>query len=184
MWLWPETRQSRWQTSRERWLERDRRWALALHRGAERPDLLAVLVAASRLSDGVLWYLVIAALPLIDGAAGTACALQMAAVGAANLVVYLCLKYGIGRPRPFDVCPGIRACVRALDRFSFPSGHTLHAITFAIVLSHHYPGLAPPLWAFATLVAASRVVLGLHYPSDVLVGAAIGIVTANLVLLW
>ena len=177
MWLWLEQRQARW-------LERDRRWALALHRGAAYPDLLAVLVAASRLSDGALWYVVIAALPLIDGAAGTACAVQMAAAGAANLVFYLCLKYGTGRPRPFDACPGIRACVRALDRFSFPSGHTLHAVAFAVLLSHHYPGLAPPLWSFAALVAASRVVLGLHYPSDVLVGAAIGLLTANVVLAW
>lgn len=173
-----------WLDSRERWLERDRRWALALHRGVERPDLLAVLVATSRLSDGVVWYVVMAALPLFDGAAGTACALQMVAAGTANLALYLGLKVGIGRPRPFDDCPGIRACARALDRFSFPSGHALHAVAFAALLSHHYPGLAPPLWAFAALVAASRVVLGLHYPSDVLVGAAIGVVTANVVLLW
>lgn len=190
MWFWLENpsgrqdRRARWQGRRERWLERDRRWALAMHRSVERPDLLLALVATSRLSDGIVWYAVMAALPLIDGAAGLACALQMVAAGAVNLAIYYCLKHGIGRPRPYDDCPGIRACARALDRFSFPSGHALHAVTFAILLSHHYPGLASPLWAFAALVATARVVLGLHYPSDVAVGAAIGVVTANIVLAW
>lgn len=177
MWFWLEHR-------RERWIARDRRWALAMHRGAARPDLLLVFVATSRLSDGLLWYVVMAALPLIDGSLGFGYALQMGMLGAVNLAIYAVLKYGIGRPRPFDSCPDIRACARALDRFSFPSGHTLHAVAFAVLLSHHYPGLAPPLWAFAVLVAASRMVLGLHYPSDVLVGAMIGAVTANVLLIW
>jgi undecaprenyl-diphosphatase len=61
-----------------------------------------------------------------------------------------------------------------LDRYSFPSGHTLHAVCFTTLATSHVPGLAPVLLPFAALVAASRVVLGLHYPSDVLVGAALG----------
>jgi len=184
MWFWPEGRRSRWLDRRERWIERDRRWALAMHRSVERPDLLQLFVAVSRLSDGLIWFVVMAALPLVGGAVGLGHTKQMALVGAINLTIYACLKYGIGRPRPFDDCPGIRAFTRALDRFSFPSGHTLHAVAFAVLLSHHYPGLAPPLWAFAALVAASRVVLGLHYPSDVLVGALVGTVTANVALFW
>jgi undecaprenyl-diphosphatase len=177
MWFWLENR-------RERWMERDRRWALAMHRGVERPDLLQLFVAVSRLSDGLIWLAVMLALPAVGGVVGLGHTGQMALVGAVNLAIYACLKYGIGRPRPCDDCPGIRACARALDRVSFPSGHTLHAVAFAVLLSHHYPGLAPPLWAFAALVAVSRVVLGLHYPSDVLVGALIGVVTANVALFW
>jgi len=61
-----------------------------------------------------------------------------------------------------------------LDKFSFPSGHTLHAVGFALILAHHFPALAPAVFGFALLVAVSRPVLGLHYPSDVLAGAAIG----------
>jgi undecaprenyl-diphosphatase len=63
--------------------------------------------------------------------------------------------------------------VAPIDEFSFPSGHTLHAVGFALVVTHHYPDAGAVLWPFCASVAMSRVVLGLHYPSDVL--AAIGL---------
>jgi undecaprenyl-diphosphatase len=62
-----------------------------------------------------------------------------------------------------------------LDRFSFPSGHTLHAAAFTTVALAYYPMLAWLLVPFAVLVAMSRVILGLHYPSDVFARAAIGL---------
>jgi undecaprenyl-diphosphatase len=61
-----------------------------------------------------------------------------------------------------------------LDEFSFPSGHTLQAVSFSIVALAWYPQLAPLLLSFTALVAASRVILGLHYPSDVLAAIVIG----------
>ena len=64
--------------------------------------------------------------------------------------------------------------VAPLDRFSFPSGHTLHAVGFTLLATHAHPELGWFLVPFATMVACSRLVLGLHYPSDVLTGAAIG----------
>jgi undecaprenyl-diphosphatase len=69
---------------------------------------------------------------------------------------------------------------RALDRYSFPSGHTLHAVSFTILAVHSFPELAWLLVPFAALIAASRVVLGLHYPSDVAAGALIGAALATL----
>jgi undecaprenyl-diphosphatase len=58
----------------------------------------------------------------------------------------------------------------------------MHAVAFSLVLSHYHPALALPLWTFTALVSLSRVILGLHYPSDVAIGAAIGWITAKFML--
>ena len=165
-----------------RWVERDRSLAQLLHRATARPSVLLLLTGVSRLGDGVVWYATFLLLPWLGGASGVACMLRMLLLGAVNLVIYRITKRHFARPRPFVACPGVRACARCLDEHSFPSGHTMHAVAFATLLSAYYPGLAWIVWPFAALVAASRVVLGLHFPSDVVVGAALGGVTARSVL--
>ena len=74
----------------------------------------------------------------------------------------------------------IQAWIAPLDEFSFPSGHTLHAVSFSLVALAYYPILAWLLLPFALSVAVSRVVLGMHYPSDVLAAVAIGTGLASL----
>lgn len=165
-----------------RWADRDQRWTQAMHRIAESPAVVLVLALASRLANGVLWYTLVIVLPLFGGVVGTSCALQMVGVGVLNLTLYRYLKPRVCRPRPFVNCPGVRACTGVLDTYSFPSGHTLHAVSFTIVLSYHYPAAAFVAVPFALVVAMSRLVLGLHYPSDVAVGGLIGAATAALVL--
>ncbi|MBL8460676.1 MAG: phosphatase PAP2 family protein [Zoogloea sp.] len=90
------------------------------------------------------------------------------------MAIYKLLKMHTLRPRPFEVVTDVVCAGCPLDKFSFPSGHTLHAVSFSLILAHHFPALALPVYGFALLVAVSRPVLGLHYPSDVLAGAAIG----------
>lgn len=175
----------RWLDSgRLRSVELDRRGARALHRGVTLPLLLRLSTWCSRLGDGLLWLLLIPLLPLVDAEDGARCAQLVLTLGSVNLLIYWCLKRSTQRMRPFDNCEGIRARMTVPDRFSFPSGHAMHAAAFALLLSAFYPLLAPLLWAFAAMVGASRVVLGLHYPSDVLMGALIGASTAGLVLMW
>jgi undecaprenyl-diphosphatase len=128
----------------------------------------------SRLGDGFFWYALMAALALLGGQRGIAAAAHMAVTGLAALWVYRLLKRWTRRPRPYRACPGVIAHVPPLDEFSFPSGHTLQAVGFSFVALAWYPMLAPPLLVFTALVAASRVILGLHYPSDVLAAVAIG----------
>jgi undecaprenyl-diphosphatase len=98
----------------------------------------------------------------------------MALVGLAGVLVYKWLKTSTERVRPYSHNGDIFQNVAALDQFSFPSGHTLHAVSFSWVLLHDYPEWAVLVIPFAALVALSRVVLGLHYPSDVLMGALLG----------
>lgn len=155
-------------------LERDTRWCLACHRWARRHAVRAYFAAVSRLGDGLLWYALMAAL-LLDGLRGLAVSLQLALTGSVALLLYRLLKRWTRRPRPCAADGRIRALVRPLDEFSFPSGHTLHAVAFTVVALHHYPWLAGVLLPFTASVALSRVVLGLHYPSDVLAALALGL---------
>lgn len=136
----------------------------------------------SRLGDGVFWYCLMAALALFGGEAGREAALRMGIAGLAGLLIYRQLKHRLVRERPFITYQDIRCGCPPLDRFSFPSGHTLHAVTFTTLALAYFPLLAPVLVPFAALVALSRPVLGLHYPSDVLCGALIGYSVAQLVL--
>lgn len=128
----------------------------------------------SRLGDGWLWYLVILAMPLLRPRDGLAIALLMVATGLSCTVTYKLLKRWLIRERPFISFPSINCGTPPLDRYSFPSGHTLHAVCFNTVLAMTTPELAWLLLPFTLSVAASRVVLGLHYPSDVAAGALIG----------
>jgi undecaprenyl-diphosphatase len=169
--------------SRLRSAELDLRGAQALHRAAARPLLSQGLAVCSRLADGPLWVALIVVLPWAEKSGGLRHALLMLALGAVNLGAYYALKRSTRRQRPFERCHSIRACLKVPDAFSFPSGHALHAFAFALLLSAFHPGLAPLLWSFAALVGLSRVVLGLHFPSDVLAGAALGCLTAALVLM-
>lgn len=98
----------------------------------------------------------------------------MITAGLVGTLVYKWLKGATERPRPYQACPSICCLTAPLDRFSFPSGHTLHAVVFSAVATAYYPALGWLVWPFTALVALSRLVLGLHYVSDVLVGALLG----------
>ena len=167
-----------WPEHQLAWIERERSFVRWMHAASSHRWVERLLLVVSRLGDGWMWYAVMLALPWFDHVSGTNCAIRMVAVGAVNLVIYVIVKRCIARPRPYRSCPGIRACGRTLDEFSFPSGHTLHSVAFGLILVSYYPPLNFVVWPFVLLVAVSRVVLGLHYASDVLVGAAVGAITA------
>ncbi len=150
---------------------------------ASRNSLLRSLFrAVSRAGDGAFWYALMAALPMAYGAPAWPAVARMALAAGAGLLLYKWLKRRTLRPRPYQVSPDVVAAAAPLDQFSFPSGHTLHAVSLTVVACTHFPQLAPLLVPFALMVAASRPILGLHYPSDVLAGAALGAILALAVL--
>ena len=162
--------------------ERELDWCLRLQRRSRMRPLRGLFAVVSRLGNGVFWYALMLSLLVVDGLAAAPTVTRMAVTSVLCLLVYKWLKGKTTRSRPCARHPGIDALVAPLDEYSFPSGHTLHAAGFTITALHGYPGLAWLLIPFAGLVALSRPVLGLHYPSDVLAGALLGAALALLVL--
>ena len=130
----------------------------------------------SRLGDGVFWYSLALALPLLAGMEGLAKLGHITVAGLVCILIYSQLKNRLVRKRPFISFPDIHAHTAPLDKYSFPSGHTMNAVNFAVLFTWAYPPLAYIVVPFAFLVALSRVILGMHYPTDVAVGAALGII--------
>ena len=86
------------------------------------------------------------------------------------------------RPRPpIEVVPLSRRAMRVPTSSSFPSGHSASAAAYAVGASLELPQLALPIRGLAALVAGSRVATGVHYPSDVIAGVAIGVGCAMVV---
>jgi len=152
----------------------ERRLCLAMNRWGARHALRRFFGIISRLGDGVFWYALMAVLAAFGGARGPVAALHMALTGIVAAAMYRGLKRWTRRPRPFRTHDGIVPYIAPLDEFSFPSGHTLHAVSFTLIALAYFPMLAPLLVPFTLLVALSRIVLGLHYPSDVLAATVIG----------
>jgi len=146
----------------------------AINRSSRYRAIAGFFAAVSRLGDGVLWYSLMALLPLLYGTYGLEASAVMATASLVGLLTYKMMKTRMVRERPCVTHPDILLGTAPLDRYSFPSGHTLHAVLFTTIAVTYFPGLAAVLIPFTVLVALSRVVLGLHYPSDVVVGAVIG----------
>jgi len=153
-------------------------WCLRCNRHGDLLETQRFFAAVSRLGDGIFWYLLMFLLPAIHGTEGLLTALQMMLVGGLSLAIYKLLKVLTGRDRPYAFDRDIQRLAPALDHYSFPSGHTMHAVGFSLVICGHFSELTLLLAPFTLLVAASRLVLGLHYPSDVLAGAVIGALVA------
>lgn len=155
-----------------------------INRGCRYSTVRRLLAAVSRLGDGVFWYALMLGLAL-SGQEGATTAAQMAMTGVIGAILYKQLKSRLVRERPYVGHAAILVGTAPLDQYSFPSGHTLHAVSFTTVAVANVPELFPVLLPFTLLVAISRVVLGLHYPTDVAAGALIGLLLASSTLwLW
>lgn len=147
---------------------------LRCNRAGQKAWLQGFFRVVSRLGDGMVWYVTLGAILTMGGWDAVGPVIHILLTAGFALYVYRWLKARTSRPRPCAVRPDIVAGTRALDQWSFPSGHTLHAVLFSSMLDAYFPALGGIAFAFAALVALSRPLLGMHYPSDVLAGGALG----------
>jgi undecaprenyl-diphosphatase len=133
------------------------------------------MILATRMGDGWLWYGLGGMLLIYGGPQ------RFSAVGAAGasaivgILVFKTLKKLSHRPRPCQLEPHCWSRVLPPDQFSFPSGHTMSAFSITLVVSYFYPSLEGTLFFLALSIALSRIVLGMHFLSDVLAGAVLGV---------
>jgi undecaprenyl-diphosphatase len=144
---------------------------------SETPVLDATLPRLSRAANrSRLWMAIAAVLAMLGGRKGRSAAVRgLTAIGITSALVNGPLKLLSRRHRPeSSTIPLIRQLSHLPLSSSFPSGHAASAVAFATAASLELPAAAVPLGVLATGVAVSRVYTGVHYPSDVVVGAAIG----------
>ncbi|HBA65924.1 MAG TPA: phosphatase PAP2 family protein [Methylococcaceae bacterium] len=131
----------------------------------------------SKTGDGILYVLAAAWLYWESGSESP----LFKAMALAFLIerpIYFILKNSFKRNRPQAALENFRSVIIPSDRFSFPSGHTSAAFMMATLVGFFIPVLVIPLYLWAASVGFSRVVLGVHFPTDTLMGAAIGVGTA------
>ena len=132
------------------------------------------MICATRGGDGWLWCVMAAVILMFGGPE------RFAALGAAGVAtgggigLFLGLKRVTGRRRPCAIEPHCWATLLPPDRFSFPSGHSITAFAVALAMGLFYPSLLVGLLFCAASIAVSRIVLGMHFLSDVAAGSAIG----------
>lgn len=146
--------------------------------GTHSPALDDAMLLASAVGGAGFVWLVIAAIAAVFPARRMAAWRVVLAIAVASVVVDGVIKRVVYRPRPFETVPEARLIDQRPLTSSFPSGHATRAFAGALAVSRLIPSWQPAWWLVATLVAVSRVYVGVHWPSDVVAGALLGLAVA------
>src|SRR6202789_1917408 len=149
----------------------DHRLMRKIHRWRAPRWFRILMIMMTRLGDGWLWYSIGLILLVFGGSQ------KVLAIGAATAGIFLfrTLKHASRRKRPCEIEPHCWASILPPDKYSFPSGHSITSFAIALSIGMFYPDLQVVLLVVALLIASSRIILGMHFLSDVLAGSAIGI---------
>lgn len=152
----------------------DHRLMRRVHRWRAPRWFRMLMIASTRGGDGWLWYTLGLILLIYGGDHRFAAIGAGSAAAVAGIFLFRTLKHASRRKRPCEIEPHCWAKILPPDRYSFPSGHAITAFGVAVSLGLFYPELQGCLLAAAFLIAGSRIILGMHFLSDVLAGSAIG----------
>lgn len=169
---------------RERLAHADLAFVNRCSRSTRHAPVRRLAVITSKLGNGWVYPLLIIII-LLKGPQDTRLIFITAAMNAVILhIIYPMLKKHFRRLRPFHIDPALKSLLPTLDEYSFPSGHvmTLSGVLVPIVFS--MPVAALPALGLILLMAWSRIATAHHFPSDVLVGAALGAIIASLLSAW
>ncbi|HWF37964.1 MAG TPA: phosphatase PAP2 family protein [Candidatus Acidoferrales bacterium] len=134
-----------------------------------------LMIVATRGGDGWLWYALGLILVFFGGAQRFEAIGAAVTAAAAGIFLFRALKHASRRKRPCEIEPHCWAKILPPDLYSFPSGHSITAFGVAVSIGLFYPDLQGCLLAAAFLIAGSRIILGMHFLSDVLAGSTLGV---------
>ncbi len=158
----------------------DLRMLLWCSQTSREKQLIDLAKTISKTGDGYLQILLPVILLLMDKQQGWQFFITVATCFGFQMPIYWILKNQFRRNRPQQAIPSFQSCITASDEFSFPSGHSSAAFLLASITVLFYGSLALPLYLWAALVSLSRVVLGVHFPTDIIAGISLSLITTAL----
>src|SRR5277367_5073197 len=153
----------------------DHRLMRRVHRWRAPRWLRILMIVATRGGDGWLWYTLGLILVFFGGPHRFAAIEASVSAAAVGILVFRNLKHASHRKRPCEIEPHCWSLILPPDKYSFPSGHSITSFAIALSIGMFYPDLQAVLLVVAFLIASSRIILGMHFLSDVLAGSTIGI---------
>ncbi|MEM3436989.1 MAG: phosphatase PAP2 family protein [Nitrososphaerales archaeon] len=143
-----------------------------------------IMLILSEFGGSLFWLLFIIVLWVYGGFKEKKFAIYLTITMIISGILGLFLKVLLYRPRPYELLIGIKLIELEEHGSSFPSGHSFRAFAGSILAFRIYGRIASPLLILSLIVAFSRIYLGIHYPTDTIAGALLGLIIANLIFIF
>jgi undecaprenyl-diphosphatase len=158
-----------------KFIDYDKSFYLWCNQFQQNPEALTLFRFISKTGDGLMYaFLGVIAL-LFSPELGSLFLITGLTAYIIEIPSFIVLKKLIKRDRPFVHIAQAQKALQPADKFSLPSGHSAAAFLMASLIAVYYPLYADIALCWATLIALSRVLLGVHYLSDIIAGAVLGV---------